>query len=114
MFTRREFATIALSGLFVRAAQDSTLHAAFAGQAGSGAAGAAMNGVRVGAQTYSFRALPRPAEGDMSDALVKALTECGLRECELWSPQLEPAKVPREQLLRLAPGDAAGSLLCHP
>ncbi len=68
------------------------------GTAGGGAAGAMINGVRVGAQTYSFRALPRPAEGDMSDVLVKAFTECGLRDCELWSPQIEPAKVPREQL----------------
>ena len=34
----------------------------------------------------------------MVDVLVKAITECGLRECELWSPQIEPAKVPREEL----------------
>ncbi len=93
MLTRREFATLALSGLVVRMSAVTS-----ARQAGSGAAGAVINGVRVGAQTYSFRALPRPADGDMSDALVKAFTECGLRECELWSPQLEPPKVPREQL----------------
>jgi sugar phosphate isomerase/epimerase len=92
MFTRREFATFALSGLVVRLSG-----VARAAQAGGGGTGA-INGVRVGAQTYSFRALQRPAEGDMSDVLVKALTECGLRECELWSPQIEPAKVPREQL----------------
>jgi sugar phosphate isomerase/epimerase len=97
MFTRREFATIALSGLVVRLTPDLTVEAARAAQAG-GPAGSMINGVRVGAQTYSFRALPRPAEGDMSDVLVKAFTECGLRECELWSPQIEPAKVPREQL----------------
>jgi sugar phosphate isomerase/epimerase len=97
MFTRREFATIALSGLVVRLTPDLTVEAARAAQAG-GPAGSVINGVRVGAQTYSFRALPRPAEGDMSDVLVKAFTECGLRECELWSPQIEPAKVPREQL----------------
>ena len=98
MFTRREFATIALSGLMVRLVPDLTLEAARAAQAGGGASNSSINGVRIGAQTYSFRALPRPAEGDMSDALVKAFTECGLRECELWSPQIEPAKVPREQL----------------
>jgi sugar phosphate isomerase/epimerase len=92
MFTRREFATFALSGLVVRLSG-----VARAAQAGGGGTGV-INGVRVGAQTYSFRALQRPAEGDMSDVLVKALTECGLRECELWSPQIEPAKVPREQL----------------
>ena len=98
MFTRREFATIALSGLLVPL-KDAIADGALArGQTGGGAAGAMINGVRVGAQTYSFRALPRPAEGDMSDLLVKAFTECGLRDCELWSPQIEPAKVPREQL----------------
>jgi sugar phosphate isomerase/epimerase len=30
--------------------------------------------------------------------LVTALKECGLRECELWSPQIEPAKVAREEV----------------
>ena len=98
MFTRREFATIALSGLLIPV-KDRTAEGVLArAQAGGGGAGAMINGVRIGAQTYSFRALPRPAEGDLSDALVKAFTECGLRECELWSPQIEPAKVPREQL----------------
>jgi sugar phosphate isomerase/epimerase len=92
MVTRREFAAIALSSLIVPARA-----VARAAQAGS-TTGPTINGVRIGAQTYSFRALPRPAQGDMSDALVKAFTECGLRECELWSPQIEPAKVPREQL----------------
>jgi sugar phosphate isomerase/epimerase len=94
MLTRREFTTIALSGLMVRLIPETALNAQGAG----GGAGSMINGVRIGAQTYSFRDLPRPAEGDMSDALVKAFTESGLRECELWSPQLEPAKVPREQL----------------
>jgi sugar phosphate isomerase/epimerase len=98
MFTRREFATIALSGLVVRLTPDLTVDAARAAQTGGATAGSVINGVRIGAQTYSFRALPRPAGGDMSDVLVKALTECGLRECELWSPQIEPAKVPREDL----------------
>jgi sugar phosphate isomerase/epimerase len=56
--------------------------------------------VRLGAQTYSFRDMTRPPNGDMSDVLVKAMTECGITECELWSPQLEPVKVPREELRR--------------
>jgi sugar phosphate isomerase/epimerase len=69
-------------------------------QTRTAAAASMVNGVRVGAQTYSFRALPRPAGGDMVDVLIQAFTECGLRECELWSPQIEPAKVPREELRR--------------
>jgi sugar phosphate isomerase/epimerase len=85
MLTRREFATVTLSCL----ASPRLL-------AQTGAS--VINGVRVGVQTYSFRALPRPADGDMVDVLIKAMTESGLRECELWSPQIEPAKVPREAL----------------
>ena len=85
MVTRREFATMALSCLAWPRVLAQT-------------GGSVINGVRVGVQTYSFRGLPRPEGGDMVDVLVKAMTESGLRECELWSPQIEPAKVPREAL----------------
>lgn len=83
MLTRREFTTLALSTLAwpKLVAQSST-----------------VSGVTLGAQTYSFRQMDRPQGGDMSDVLVKAFTECGLRDCELWSPMLEPVKVPREEL----------------
>lgn len=58
---------------------------------GRRAAAAPINGVRVGVQTYSFRELPRPAGGDAVDAIIEAMQACGLDECELWSPQVEPA-----------------------
>jgi sugar phosphate isomerase/epimerase len=94
MFTRREFATLMVSAVALRLKPDTTVNAQ------TGATGSVINGVRVGAQTYSFRNLTRPPEGDMVDVLIKAFTECGLRECELWSPQIEPAKVPREEVRR--------------
>ena len=47
-------------------------------------------GVRLGAQSYSFRDLPRGAGGDSVDAVIKAFTAVGLGECELWAPQVEP------------------------
>lgn len=47
-------------------------------------------GVRVGVQTYSFRELRRPAGGDAVDTIVAAMTACGLGECEVWAPQIEP------------------------
>ena len=50
-----------------------------------------MGGVRIGAQSYSFRALSRPPGGDMVDVLINAYSACNLGECELWSPQIEPA-----------------------
>lgn len=83
MLTRREFTTLALSTLAwpKLLAQSNT-----------------VAGVTLGAQTYSFRQMDRPQGGDMSDVLVKAFAECGLRDCELWSPMLEPVKVPREEL----------------
>ena len=84
MLTRREFSTLALSTL----AWPKLL------------AQTTVSGVTLGAQTYSFRQLDRPPGGDMSDLIVKAFTECGLRDCELWSPMLEPAKVSRDDLRR--------------
>jgi sugar phosphate isomerase/epimerase len=83
MLTRREFTTLALSSLAWPELLAQTPDTA---------------GVRLGAQTYSFRQMERPQGSDMSDVLVQALTACGLRECELWSPQLEPVKAPRDVL----------------
>ena len=85
MLTRREFATLAMTGLAWPCVAAQTR-------------GGAINGVRIGAQTYSFRALTRPPGGDMVDVLLSAMSECGIRECELWSPQIEPAGVPREEV----------------
>jgi len=83
MLTRREFTTLALSTIAWPKLLAQTNAAA---------------GVTLGAQTYSFRQMERPQGGDMSDVLVKAFRDCGLRDCELWSPMLEPVKVPREEL----------------
>jgi sugar phosphate isomerase/epimerase len=49
-----------------------------------------VNGVRLGAQTYSFRDLPRTAGGDAVDPVIKACVECGIGEVELFAPQVEP------------------------
>jgi sugar phosphate isomerase/epimerase len=51
-----------------------------------------VNGVRLGTITYSFRDLPRsPGAPDAVDVMIKALTECGIGEIELFSPHIEPA-----------------------
>lgn len=75
MLTRREFGALALSTM----ALPSALRAQ------------TVAGVRLGVQTYSFRDLMRPPGGDMVDPIIAAMTECGLTECELWAPQIEPA-----------------------
>jgi sugar phosphate isomerase/epimerase len=75
MLTRREFAAVALSAVALpRLARAQT-----------------VSGVRLGVQTYSFRELTRPPGGDLVDPIIAAMKDCGLTECELWAPQIEPA-----------------------
>ena len=75
MLTRREFGALTLSSLaFPARGRTQTI-----------------SGVRLGVQTFSFRELTRPPGGDLVDPIIAAMKECGLTECELWSPQIEPA-----------------------
>jgi sugar phosphate isomerase/epimerase len=74
MFTRREFGLLTLSTLALPAV----------------ARAQTVNGVRIGVQTYSFRQLPRTPDGDMVDVVIRAMRECGLTDCELFAPQIEP------------------------
>jgi sugar phosphate isomerase/epimerase len=76
MFTRREFGALTLSGL----AMPALVRAQTVG------------GVRLGVQTYSFRELPRAPGSDLVDPIIAAMKTCGLTECELWAPQIEPAQ----------------------
>ena len=81
MYTRREFgasSAMALGGL--------ALPRPLAAQIDS-----TVGGVKIGVQTYSFRALPRSPGGDQSQAIIEAMTRCRIGDCELWSPMLEPA-----------------------
>ena len=73
--TRREFGVLALGAI------------ALPRLAGAQTVG----GVRLGVQTYSFRELPRTPGGDATAAIIGAMQTCGLTDCELWSPQIEPA-----------------------
>jgi hypothetical protein len=82
MYTRREFGTMTLAAWALPRAL-------------MAAVDSKVKGVRFGVQTYSFRELPRPDGGDAVDVIIKAMTECGLGECELWSPMLEPRLGPR-------------------
>jgi len=76
--SRRDFVRTALAGM--------PLYAALAGKIDS-----IVNGVRLGTITYSFRELPRtPGASDAVDVMIKALTDCGIGEIELFCPDLEP------------------------
>ena len=84
MLTRRDFGKITLAAL--------PLSSAFA------KINSKINGVQLGVQTYSFRDLP--PEG-IVDAVIKAMTEIGLGECEVFGSQFEPVQ-PR---IGRGPGD---------
>src|SRR5689334_12431705 len=73
--TRREFGAITIGTLAAQAF----------------ATAQTVGGVRIGVQTYSFRELPRTPGGDQVAAIIEAMSTCGLTECELWSPMIEPA-----------------------
>ena len=76
MLTRREFTTLALSTL----AWPKLLAQTTAARRHARARRPIVSG-----------SLTRPPGGDMVDVIIQAFTECGLRDCELWSPMLEPA-----------------------
>lgn len=85
MYTRREFSRMAIGAMVLS-------------RPIAAAAESKISGVRLGVQTYSFRALPRPEGGDLAEAIVQAMTDCGLDECELFAPHLEPRGRSREEL----------------
>src|SRR5215471_11340815 len=81
MYTRREFGQLTIGGMalpILGRLIDST-----------------VGGVRLGVQTYSFRDLPRAEGSDHVDVIIAAMKDCGLSECELFSPQVEPQFGPR-------------------
>src|SRR5437867_12259984 len=58
-----------------------------------------VNGVHLGTITYSFRDLPRtPGASDAVDVMIKACTQCGIGEIELFAPHIEPVTRVREEL----------------
>ena len=78
MYNRREFGKLALTAFALP-------HVAELGAQ-------EVAGVRLGVQTYSFRDLPRDAAGDAVPVVIKAMTDAGFKECELWASQIEPAQ----------------------
>ncbi len=71
MYTRREFGKMTLAGLPLAMVL--------------GPIDSRVGGVRIGVQSYSFRTLPL-------DAAIKAMSEIGIGECELFSGHVEPQR----------------------
>jgi len=80
-YTRREFGLMTVSGLALSGL----------GLPARALADTIVGGVRIGVQTYSFRELARTPGGDATAAIIAAMTNTGLTECELFAPQIEPA-----------------------
>jgi len=53
-----------------------------------------VNGVQIGSITYSFRAIPRPKDGDYIDTMIRAYQDTGIGYCELFNPMIEPLTLP--------------------
>jgi len=79
MYTRRDVGKIALAAL-----PAATLF-------GQNKINSTIGGVRLGAQSYSFREKPL-------DGVIQAMIDIGLGECELFSPHIEPKGVSRDDL----------------
>jgi sugar phosphate isomerase/epimerase len=85
MYSRRDFTKSALAA-WPLASAAATAKAAAAAEIDS-----TLSGVRIGVQTYSFRAFGQGGQGNAADRIIQAMTSIGLGECELWSPQIEQA-----------------------
>ena len=79
MLTRRQFGVAAVGAIAGALAGTR----AFAGETRIG-------GVSVGAISYCFRSIPRPAAGDYMDTLIDAFRQTGIGLCELESARVEP------------------------
>jgi sugar phosphate isomerase/epimerase len=108
MLTRREFTMLGLAGLVRLPPSPLRGFVVSGGRAGAtDAIDSVVNGVRLGAQTYSFRDLPRTPGGDAVDTVIQAMTACGLTECELFAPQVEPEFNPSRGTRGASPSPAA-------
>jgi sugar phosphate isomerase/epimerase len=77
MFTRRDFHKMALAAAPLSLARGASLTSI-------------IDGVHLGVQTYSYRELP--LDGNV-DAVIKAMTQNGISECELFAQQIEPPNI---------------------
>ena len=84
MHSRRDFVKLAGAGL--------PLAGLLPVQAWGAKINSTVKGVRLGTITYSFRDFPRIPGKDNADAIIKALTDCGIGEIELFSPNIEPGR----------------------
>ena len=76
-FSRRDFGRAAIAGLACSAL-------------GNAKVNSTVSGVKLGAISYCFRALPRTPGTDYIDTVIKACLDCSVGYVELTSPMVEP------------------------
>ena len=88
MVTRRAFGKTALAGLSGLAVTGSWWPSAAAARIDS-----TINGVKVGAITYSFRDMPRIPGADYLEVGIRGCVECGIGAAELWATMAQPQTI---------------------
>ena len=86
MVTRRAFGKAAMAG-FTGAALASTR---FAPSLTAARLDSTIEGVKVGAITYSFRDMPRIPGADYLEAGIRGCVDCGIGAAELWATMAQP------------------------
>ncbi len=90
MYSRRDFGKMALASL------------PFSAALATAKSKSVFKGVHLGVQTYSYRDFPPDG---LFDAIIKAMTQTGLSECEIFGPQALPSELnPMRAMMGRAPG----------
>ena len=79
MITRRQFSQSVVAGVALPALTGRWVDAS------------PVAGVRLGVQTYSFRELTKQGTAEALNVVIASMKACGVDECEMWSPHIEPA-----------------------
>src|SRR5688572_8547524 len=89
MVTRRTFGKAAVAGLSGLALAGSRL----ASVAGAARIDSTIEGVKVGAITYSFRDMPRITGADYLEVGIRGCVACGIGVAELWATMVQPQTI---------------------
>ena len=89
MVTRRAFGKAAMAGLTGAALAGTR----FASSLTAARLDSTIEGVKVGAITYSFRDMPRIAGADYLEVGIRGCVECGIGAAELWATMVQPQTI---------------------
>src|SRR5664279_1320420 len=79
MLSRRDLGTLAMGALSVPALAAKKIDSV-------------VSGVQFGLQSYIFTGIGLPQDG-LVDVVIASMVECGLGECDLYAPLVEPGRL---------------------